>query len=117
MSDKIKDIEIIPFEAIIDLKVSGEFFARFNQFVTGYFPYESQEHFNEVLKHVKEDTNQEDPYVYSLKTLLALQVYMEKSAREQGKTKMVKFDTEKNEVIPEENQPAPQDQEQPVSQD
>jgi len=116
MSDNIKDLEIIPFEAIIDLKVSGEYYARYNQFVMEYFPYESQEHFAEVLKHVKEDTNQDDPYVYKLKTLLALQVYIEQSARDQKKTKMIKYDVENNKVIEEENPPAPQDQEQPESQ-
>ena len=117
MSDNIKELEIIPFEAIIDLKVSGEFFARYNQFVTEYFPYESQEHFAEVLKHVKEDTNEQDPFVYKLKTLLALQVYMEKCAREQNKTKMIKYDLDNNKVIEEESQPSPQAPEQPESPD
>jgi hypothetical protein len=115
MSDNIKDVEIIPFEVTIDLKVSGEFYARYNQFVMEYFPYESQEHFAEVIKHVKEDTNQDDPFVYKLKTLLALQVYIEQSAREQKKTKMIKYDTENNKVIEEESQSAPQDPEQTES--
>lgn len=117
MSDNIKELEIIPFEAIIDLKVSGEFFARYNQFVTEYFPYESQEQFAEVIKHVKEDTNQDDPLVFKLKTLLALQVYMEQSAREQNKTKKVKYDMTLNKIIEEESQPSPQAPEQPESPD
>jgi hypothetical protein len=108
MSDNIKDLEIIPYEAIIDLKISGEYYARFNQFVSEYFPYESQEHFAEVIKHVKEDTNQDDPFVFKLKTLLALQVYMEECAREQKKTKIVKYDLDTKKVIEEESQPDPQ---------
>lgn len=113
----IKELEIIPFDTIIDLKVSGEFYARYNQFVSEYFPYESQEHFMEVLKHVKENTNQEDPFVFKLKTLLALQVYIEQSAREQKKTKMVKFDLDSNKIIEEENQLSPQDPKHSESQD
>ena len=62
----IVDVEIIPFDCVVDLKVSGEFIARLSTFLTNFFPYKDQDHFNQLIKDVKEKTNQEDPYVYQI---------------------------------------------------
>ena len=117
MSEKITELEIIPMDCVVELKISGQYVARFHQFLQEYNPFKDDEHKAEVLKSIKEDTNNEDPYVYHFKTLLAMQAYIEKCAKEQNLIKKVKYDLETNSVIEEENQPAPQDQTQPESPD
>ena len=119
----IVDVEIIPFDCTVDLKVSGEFIARLSMFLTNFFPYKDQEHFNQLIKDVKEKTNQEDPYVYHFTTLVALQAHIEEQAKAQKVTKMIKVDKttgkpvdENGNPIQEESQPAPQDEAQPESQ-
>jgi hypothetical protein len=123
-TSNIVDVEIIPFDCTVDLKVSGEFIARLSMFLTNFFPYKDQDHFNQLIKDVKEKTNQEDPYVYHFTTLVALQAHIEEQAKDQKVTKMIKVDKvtgkpvdENGNPIEAENQPAPQAQEQPVSQD
>lgn len=123
-NSNIVDVEIIPFDCTIDLKVSGEFVARLSLFLTNFFPYKDQDHFNQIVKDVKEKTNQDDPYVYHFTTLVALQAHIEQEAKAQNLTKMIKVDKttgkpvdENGNPIEEENPPAPQAQEQPLSQD
>ena len=52
-NSNIVDVEIIPFDCTVDLKVSGEFIARLSMFLTNFFPYKDQEHFNQLIKDVK----------------------------------------------------------------
>ncbi len=108
MSEKKSvEVEVIPLEAVIDIKVSGEFASRLKSFITDFFPYKSNEHYSEIIKHIKDNTNQDDPYVYHFKTLIALQSHLELEAKAQKKTSKVKLDYETGEIIPEENpQPA-----------
>lgn len=113
LNNKVIDVEIIPLDAKINLTVSGEFVARLSTLLTGFFPYKDQNHFNELVKHVKEETNQDDPYVYNFTTLVALQSYIEQEAKLQNLTKVVKYDTELKKVIEEESQPSLQVPEQP----
>jgi hypothetical protein len=108
MSENTKEIEIIPMDCVIELKISGQYVARFHQFLQDYYPYKDEQHKLEVFKNVKEDTNNEDPFVYHLKTLLALQVYIEKCAKQQNLIKKVNYDLEKNAIIEEETQSDPQ---------
>jgi len=119
----IADVEIIPFDCTVDLKVSGEFIARLSLFLTNFFPYKDQEHFNQLVKDVKEKTNQDDQHVYHFTTLVALQAHIEEQAKAQKVTKMIKIDKttgkpvdENGNPIQEENQPAPQAEAQPESQ-
>lgn len=111
------EVEIIPLDAVISLKVGGSFVARLSAFITDFFPYKDKEHFTEIIKNIKENTNQDDPYVFHLFTLLSLQKHIELEAKEQNQTKKVLVDLNTGQPIEEENQPAPQNQEQPVSQD
>jgi len=117
MSDKVKEIEIIPMDCVIEMKVSGEYVARFHQFLQDYYPYKDEAHKIEVLTHVKNDTNNEDPVVYHLKTLIAFQAYVEKSAKQQNLIKKIKIDLETNKVIEEETQSDPQTPKQSESPD
>jgi hypothetical protein len=88
----IIDVEIIPLEAEITIKISGQFVARLSNLLTNFFPYKDKNHFQELVKHIQEDTNQDDPYVYNFATLVALQSFIEQEAKEQKLTKMVKID-------------------------
>ena len=117
MSDKVKEIEIIPIDCEVTMKVSGDYIARFYSFIQNYFPYRDQKHYAEVIKSIKENTNNEDPFVYHLKTLLAMQAHFEVCAKEQNVLKKIKYDYENDKVIEGENQPAPQSQEQSESPD
>jgi hypothetical protein len=101
--NNIIDVEIIPLEAEITLKVSGHFVARLSNLLTNFFPYKDQNHFKELVKHLQEDTNQDDPYVYNFATLVALQSYIEQEAKEQKLTKMVKIDKKTGALV--ENEP------------
>jgi hypothetical protein len=123
-TSNIVDVEIIPFECTVDLKVSGDFIARLSTFLTNFFPYKDQDHFNQLIKDVKDKTNQEDPYVYHFTTLVALQAHIEEQAKAQKVTKMIKVDKttgkpvdENGNPIEAENQPVLQDQEPTESQD
>lgn len=107
MSEKKSvEVEIIPTEAIIEIKVSGEFAARLKSLITDFFPYKSNEHYSEIISHIKNNTNQDDPYVYHFKTLLALQTHLELEARAQKMTKMVPL--ESGNIKQEENPQPPQ---------
>lgn len=97
------EIEIIPGDAIIDVKISGDFLSRLNSFITDFFPYKDKDHYLQLVKDLKDNTNQEDPFVYHFKTLIALQAHVEMEAKAQNKTKKVKIDPETGEPIPEEN--------------
>lgn len=100
------EVEIIPTDAVIDIKVSGEFAARLKSFITDFFPYKSNEHYSEIIGHIKNNTNQDDPYVYHFKTLMALQTHLELEARAQNKTKKVPMDS--GVITPSENPLPPQ---------
>lgn len=113
VKNKIIDVEIIPLDAEISLKISGSFVARLSTLLTNFFPYKDKNHFNELVKHVQEDTNQDDPYVYNFSTLVALQSYIEQEAKLQKLTKTVKYDTELQKVIVDENPPSLQNPVQP----
>jgi hypothetical protein len=117
------DVEIIPFESVIDIKISGDFVGRIANFLTNFFPYKNEEHYKELIKNVKENTNQDDPYVYNFTTLVALQAHIEQQAREQNVVKTIKVDKttgkpvdENSTSTQEENQPAPQAEAQSESQ-
>lgn len=101
MSEKnqIIEVEVVPNDALIDIKVSGAFMSRIMELAMNFFPFKSEEHMRECLKHVKEKTNSEDPYVYHLTTLLALVNDIEEEAKKQNKTKKVKLDKKEGNII------------------
>lgn len=96
MSDKTPiPVTIIPLESIVEIHVSGEFIARLNALATSFFPFNSDAHRLEVIEHLKNNTNQDDPYVFHYKTVMAFLSFVESEAKAQGKTKeiMVNPDT------------------------
>jgi hypothetical protein len=114
--EKIYDIEIIPPEAMIKIEISGLFYARLNHFMTNYYKIPDDTDpktftTRAMDPNCKDKTEDE----FHFETLMGLLVGLEDEARQQKLTKIVKYDTEKEGIIKEENPPAPQDQEQTES--
>jgi len=109
--DKVVQGEIIPLDCVIELKVKGEYLARLNQFIANCLPliFKDDVHRQEVLNHIKNGTNSEDPYVYHTTTIVALYSMLELEAKAQKLTKMIDIDKETGEPIKqEESQQPPQ---------
>lgn len=113
---KVYEIEIIPKEAIIKVEISGLYYARLNQFMTNYYKIpgdvDAKKFTSRAMDPNCTDKTEDE---FHFETLMGLLVGLEQEAREQKLTKIVKYDTEKQSVIEEENPPAPQDQVQPES--
>jgi hypothetical protein len=112
----VHEIEIIPKEAMIKVEISGFFYARLNHFITNYYKIPGDvdaKTFTARAMDPKCEDKTEDEFHFE--TIMGLVVGLENEARDQKLTKIVKYDIEKEEVIEEENQPAPQDQEQTES--
>jgi hypothetical protein len=102
------EVEIIPLDAVIDVKIGGSFVARLSSFLTDFFPYKSKEHFTQLIESIKENKNLDDPFVFHFQTLIFLQKHLEEEARAQNKTKKVTVDLKTGEPIEEGNQSDPQ---------
>jgi hypothetical protein len=113
---KVYEIEIIPSEAMIKVEISGLFYARLNRFMTDYYKIptgvDPKEFTTRALDPKVQDKSEDE---FHFETVMGLLIGLEQEAREQKLTKLVKYDTEKETVIEEENPPAPQDQEQTES--
>lgn len=99
--DNIVLAEIIPLDAIIDLKIKGEFVARLNQFINESLVglCKDENHKNEILDHIKKGTNTEDPYVYHITTIISLYAAIEAEAKAQKLTKTVKINKDTGELV------------------
>ena len=113
---KTQEVEVIPNDAVIDLKIHASFLQRLNTFILEFFPFKDKEHFDEIIKHVKDNTNQDDPHVFHLTTLLSLQNFIEEEAKIQNKTKKIIVDLATGKPIEEENPQSPPVQSPPESQ-
>lgn len=91
-----KEFNYIPEEAVVSIQLTGNFVGRLQEYLTNFFPCTSLEHRNQILKDIAEGTNQEDPYVYHVKTLIALLDHIEKCAVAQNVTKKAVIDKEGN---------------------
>ena len=113
---KVYDIEIIPQEAIIKVEISGLYYARLNQFMTNYYKIpEGNDPKTFTTRALDPNCQDKTEDEFHFETVMGLLIGLEQEAREQKLTKIVKYDTEKEAVIEEENPPAPQDQEQTES--
>ena len=112
----VHEIEIIPKDSLIKIEISGLFYARLNNFMTNYYKIptgvDPKEFTTRALDPKCQDKSEDE---FHFETVMGLLIGLENEAREQKLTKVVKYDTEKESVIEEENPPAPQDQEQPES--
>jgi hypothetical protein len=113
---KTHEIEIIPKEAVIKVEISGLFYARLNHFMTNYYKIpEGNDPKTFTARAMDPNCQDKTEDEFHFETIMGLVVGLEQEAREQKLTKIVNFDTEKGEIIEEENPPAPQDQEQTES--
>jgi hypothetical protein len=106
---KIYEIEIIPHEALVKIEISGLFYARLNSYITNFFQIpkeiDAKKFVTEALDRNKLDKSEEQ---FHFETIMTLIIAIEEEARNQKLNKIVKYDVEKQQVIPEENQPDPQ---------
>lgn len=101
------EADSISKDAKLTLVVDSAFYYRFNQFL---FDYINQQNADEVLKMLESIKNNkvETREAAHFQTILAFQVLMEESARDQGLIKRVKINKETGEIIEEETQQDPQ---------
>lgn len=106
--DNIIPTEIIPQEAIIEIKIKADYMLRLQTLMNEFFPFKDENHRMQVYKDIKENTNQSDIYVYNFTTIIALYAMLEAEAKAQKLTKIVNLNKENGEIMPEENLPGPQ---------
>lgn len=82
-----KQIETIPLDAIIEIKMSGAFFARIQQLVVNYSSQKTPEEFKQALENLKSGEPKNE-FEYHLLTLMVLMTDFEARAKEQDKIKM-----------------------------
>jgi hypothetical protein len=105
----VYEIEVIPPEVMIKVQISGLFYARFNQYLINYYKIPSNVNPEEFVKRaMNPDTPDKTEDEFHYETLMGFLVGLEQEAREQKLTKIVKYDTVTNSIIPEETQPDPQ---------
>lgn len=115
MSEKpieIVEADSVPKDAKLTLVVDTSFYYRFNQFLYDYINTMSAEDALKRLESIK-NNNITDRETAHMQTILAFQVLMEESARDQGLIKRIKINKETGEVIPEETQQDSQSQKSP----
>jgi hypothetical protein len=96
---KIREVEILKKDTVIDVKLPVDFYFRFNQFILEFFPVKDAEHFQQILNNIKEGKDNEDAHSYHFRTILSFLLLVEDEARKQGHTEIVKMDIEKGEKI------------------
>lgn len=112
-NQKVYYLEIIPKEALIKVEISGLFYARLNTFITNYYKIPDDvdpKTFTSRAMDPNCTDKSEDEFHFE--TIMGLLLGLEQEAREQKLVKIVKYDSEKQEVIEEESQPSHQAPEQ-----
>lgn len=94
MSDS-KKAEGIPFTAIINIEVSGGFYARVHQLYYSLCNQASPEEFKQLLELIKQGKSNESPLAYHLETVMTLLLEIEDCAKKQDKINLVDLPQEK----------------------
>lgn len=95
----IREVEILKKDTVIDVKLPVDFYFRFNQFMTDFFPVRDTAHLEEVLKLIQDGKDNEDPHAYHFRTLLSFLLLVEDQAREQGHTEKIQLNTTTGEKV------------------
>jgi hypothetical protein len=98
-NSKIKEVEILKKETVIDIKLPVDFYFRFNQFILEFFPIKDGKELENIIKNIKEGKENEHVPSYHFRTLLSFLLLVEDEARKQGHTKMVKLNTEDGTLV------------------
>jgi hypothetical protein len=91
--EKIK-YDTIPFDAIIDIQVSGSFYKKIVDLLSALGQSVPQEEFKTALEKLKTNDPLTSLFEYNIHSLVALVYEIEKKAVEQKKTKEVEVDAE-----------------------
>lgn len=90
MSDKNKNnadkVKIIPSKNIVDIKVSGAFYARLQQLVIHWTSLKTQEELKIALNNISKESGPTNEYEYHLFTLVSIIGALEEEADKQNKT-------------------------------
>lgn len=95
----IREVEILKKDTVIDVKLPVDYYFRFNQFMTEFFPAKDDQHLEEIIKLVQEGKDDTDVYAYHFRTLLSFLLLVEDQAREQGHTEKIKLNTTTGEKV------------------
>ena len=95
----IREVEILKKDTVINVKLPVDFYFRFNQFMTEFFPVNDAQHLENILKLIQEGKDNEDPHAYHFRTLLSFLLLVEDQAREQGHTEKIKVNTTTGEKV------------------
>lgn len=95
----IREVEILKKDTVIDVKLPVDFYFRFNQFMTEFFPVKDAKHLEEILKLIQEGKDNDDVHAYHFRTLLSFLLLVEDEARKQGHTEMIKLNTTTGEKL------------------
>jgi len=98
-NSKIKEVEVLLKDTVIDVKIPVDFYFRFNQFLLEFFPLKDGKEFEEIIKNINEGKDNEHIPSYHFRTILSFLLLVEDAARKQGHTKMVKLNAEDGTVI------------------
>ena len=86
-----REIETLPYESIVDFKVSGAFYARIQNLFFNLSSEKSKEDYTACIKNISSN-NITTNYEYDIQTLLILITEIESKAKEQGKMLMQEID-------------------------
>ena len=95
----IREVEILKKDTVIDIKLPVDFYFRFNQFMTEFFPVKDAQHLEEILKLIQEGKDNDDVHAYHFRTLLSFLLLVEDQAREQGHTEKIQLNTTTGEKV------------------
>jgi len=84
------NIESIPPQNIIDVKISGAFYGRIHQLLLYYCREKSPEDIQQRIATLDMEKPRDD-FDYHLGTILTMVLEIEKVAKEQGKVKVIEF--------------------------
>jgi hypothetical protein len=92
------EVEVMSENEEVTIKIPINYYIRVNQLIYHYFPFRDEEHMQETIKKVSEETD-DTPETYHLRTLLSLQLLIEDQARVENKIKKIKVNKETGEPI------------------
>lgn len=95
----IREVEILKKDTVINVKLPVDFYFRFNQFMTEFFPVRDAKHLEEIIKLVQDGKDDTDVHAYHFRTLLSFLLLVEDQAREQGHTEMIMLNTTTGERV------------------
>lgn len=95
----IREVEILKKDTVIDIKLPVDFYFRFNQFMTEFFPVRDAKHLEEILKLIQDGKDNDDQHAYHFRTLLSFLLLVEDQARQQGHTEKIQLNTTTGEKV------------------